>query len=1595
MKRILCWLCCILILMTCFIERHAFLSASPSVTAVVTDVYASGNWTVGCTVTANYKCYDFNGNPQTTDALVEWWRTSNLVSTDEKISESLSYTLTSEDKGGVYFTVTVSDSNGNDRIFYSPLYLCLDADKSATKPENKKLQIILTGGAQSFEPGATVRAVHNTSFLNGKDEGATSYMWRVKNSRNGSYTVRAYTPTYTITDEDYGKWLECAVTVKDVDGNESNRVTSIVFVGNCLDFDATVDSITGTYSKNANLINRLWYQSADLIYTYKNVNVSSIIDAHKIVKFDGFNLNLRNVASDLKISYSGNGTVWTDFPLTGTTNGNVNTLYTLEQVAKARYFKVSFKTDSSNYGIFYEAFPCMTAGGINKDFDADIESVGYGAQVDNDCLIISGIINGISAKALTESIVTMNAEAVVSCVDSYGLCVLDGDGIKLTSANIGNYFIKVDCGSVSQTYVLVAADNLKKIDFSNMPPNKKYTEESIGGVVTGYTKDIPGTAATYWYGSSTEIDNYSYAIREDVGGSAALKIVNNNNGKSEVASLWSGVSRIDSDGCYSFSFKVKPGNASYIKINGRPNTDISGPKFKNNFVEITAEGITVYNGAEFVRKSEFEKAEWHLVEVTLDYKNNLNSVWVDGVNYAGGVPFEIESGEYDKTGLLMNISIFQETGGGNDVNYIKDIVFNRIADVNTSVTAFLYGKKRVVLNKSDINAMLISGEKIVTSESTDEKKKQVDEYISCTTEQFDAIVENALPLALDERSAMEIQLCRLAQLYDSEGKPDYADKVYNALVKFANNHFVIKEKNTTVQFGEDGRNLQPIYPAIAYSLLADYSASAFDRIYNTDTRALIESWLKDTVEITYNQFSEYVAGNMTGFTVKHIAGIGTILTDPDIMRKAIYITDKVMAPELWFADGVWWEGTFSYAKQIYGNLKEVFPLISKFVDPQWYVDDFLNISLDGDDISLRYPMINAYEEAVEKAVNPDGTAIAVNDTHFTYSSVVDKNLPIKPENLNNVEFNHFGLFALNSGNTQNAQQVSLLISPILMGAPFSGGHYHGSFLTMTLWAAGQELLPDAGYPFQTENYRAFHTSAVAHNGSFIWDNDASNYAKYRYLSARPNLLRYDDGTQSGGNIQLIEAGQLMDPAMGVKDKRRLLMQIKTSENTSYVFDLQTLEGGDVHENFLRASEDEDVNVGVSAVKTGSTPNLGVYLSEREKGGLMAKQTLFTDADLYSGNDMNFYFEGARSGAKLNAFVKGVENSMVAFSNMPSLRRTGGDYLLRDEFSTKHFYQRREVTANDVTHFAAVYEGVSSAENTYVENVLWSETDDGVFALIDMGEYEDIICISDELTKKEFQGIIFEASVGWVRRTKNGKDIQCAYVNGGGKIYTDSGVLFCEDTFESEISFIDSDSSGKNGVVLENKLPEELVGKWANMTFSDGSGISYKIIDSDENTVYTHNDVGFEYDNQTSLFTSFPAKKHSSGSLRMAYEYKYADFSNRCISGDVKFKIINSSYGALRNYISVYENGLPFQKLNSDSTYTVSGYSDKESMLFAVVYDNSNIHKIFMSQNGEDIEFSVNKELFEPDENGMLHNIYVKCMLWDKNLVPLCKNILLI
>lgn len=897
--------------------------------------------------------------------------------------------------------------------------------------------------------------------------------------------------------------------------------------------------------------------------------------------------------------------------------------------------------------------------------------------------------------------------------------------------------------------------------------------------------------------------------------------------------------------------------------------------------------------------------------------------------------------------------------------------------------------------------MLTYSERVILRESTAQKREAVAAYIQCGAEEFSQAVQSQLPTSISQRSGMEIQLCRLAQLYVLDNEDSYAEKIYDALIKFANNHFEIKEGASLYSIGSDYSGVQPVYPAIAYSLLADYSTDSFDEKYGIDTRELIESWLYDTAELTYNYFVVKTTGNLTGYTVKHMAGLAVVLNNPLVMRWTIFIADKLMDPEMWLADGMWWEGSISYCTQTYGNLSEALPVIGRFKDPEGYEDKLLGLKLEGKSISSRYPMIQYASQAMGKLVNPDGTRITVHDTHASYNSVVGENLPIKENYLNNAEFNHFGLFALKTGDTNNAQQISLLFPPILSGMPFGGGHYHGNFLTMTLWAGGQDLLPDAGYPFQVSNHRYFHMSPVAHNGSWIYNNSANNYSNYSNKSSRSNLLRYDDGTGSDGNIQLIEAQQLMAEIMGIKDKRRLLMLIKTSQNTSYVFDLQNLKGGDVHENFLRGSEDEDITVSTDAQRTGTASNLGTYLKNGGKKGLMANETLFTDADIYSGdNGIDFSFIGD-SGATLNAFIKGTESTMVAFSSMPSLRRTGGSPALRDDFPTKHFYQRREVSENELTRFAGVYEGMASGDEAKVQSVEWRETDNAVFAVVNLGDYEDVICISDDFNEKKYAGIIFKTNIGWVRREKSTGKVENGYIYGGGEILTSSGKFSCKEDFVTDVVDTDRSLFGENSLVLADEVPDDLVGKWGNVTFSDGSGLSHKITDVSGSTAKINNDAGFELGNGVSRFTSFPAKQNSSGSLWMG-TVEHSSLSDRTVSGTVKYTAGYSYYGKpdkMETTIVVLENGSTFKSLKPNATYSISAMPATDYILFVAIFrcrdgEKERLISAYTAYGGDSVEFKSSNNWFAYLEDGSAPELQIECMVWNRALSQLCDAVIL-
>lgn len=461
------------------------------------------------------------------------------------------------------------------------------------------------------------------------------------------------------------------------------------------------------------------------------------------------------------------------------------------------------------------------------------------------------------------------------------------------------------------------------------------------------------------------------------------------------------------------------------------------------------------------------------------------------------------------------------------------------------------------------------------------------------------------------------------------------------------------------------------------------------------------------------------------------------------------------------------------------------------------------------------------------------------------------------------------------------------------------------------------------------------------------------------------------------------------------------MLVKTSQNTSYVLDLQNLKGGDVHENFLRGSEDENVTVSTDAQKSGTASNLGTHLKNSGKTGLMAGETLFTNADIYSSDDgIDFSFIGD-SGATLNAFIKGTDDTMAAFSSMPSLRRTGGDATLRNNFPTKHFYQRREVSENELTRFAGVYEGMGASDEAKVQGVEWHETDNAVFAAVNLGDYEDIICISDDFSEKTYSGIIFKTNIGWVRRKKDTGKVTNGYIYGGGEILTSSGKFSCKEDFVTDVVDTNRSLFGENSLILADEVPADLVGKWGNVTFSDGSGLSHKITGVSGNTVKINNDAGFELDNEVSHFTSFPAKQNSDGSLWLG-TVDLSSLSDRTLSGTVKYTTEYSYYGEpekMETAIVVLENGSTFKSLKPNTTYSISAVPVTDYILFAAVFrckdgKKERLISAYTAYGGDSIEFKSGNNWFATLADGSAPELQIECMVWNRSFSQLCDAVIL-
>ena len=443
----------------------------------------------------------------------------------------------------------------------------------------------------------------------------------------------------------------------------------------------------------------------------------------------------------------------------------------------------------------------------------------------------------------------------------------------------------------------------------------------------------------------------------------------------------------------------------------------------------------------------------------------------------------------------------------------------------------------------------------------------------------------------------------------------------------------------------------------------------------------------------------------------------------------------------------------------------------------------------------------------------------------------------------------------------------MTFSPISQGGPYRGGHYHGNFLGITLWGAGMELLPDAGYVTSQAAYRYPNQDVVFHNAGWVtsqnMDYTGDNTNKY----TRPSLLAYDPGDVSDKQVQLLEASEPGPVEDLVDIKRRLLMMVKIDGNRSYVLDLQRMKGGDAHENFLRASEEEDCDLSTSLELEEHGGTLADYLKSNPIG-LNTYRSYMSEPRSAEGDEaFDFTWKGQQSGSSLHVFMNGIENSEVYFSRIPTARRAGNKAELRDNYPGWHFYRRRLVNDTDITRYGAVYESYRDTQTALVKNVKWMDAEpydsQSIVCVVETEEYEDTIYISNDNVKRSANGYDFSGTTCMVRKNKDSQTAEWGYIYGEGQIVGNGIEVTGEEDKKFRIlSVSDSIKDGeKNEIKIEGSLSgnTSLNGVWARTIFGDKSGWGLKIKSIDQNTIETEQHPAFEITEEGAKMLFFPAK----------------------------------------------------------------------------------------------------------------------------------------
>lgn len=354
------------------------------------------------------------------------------------------------------------------------------------------------------------------------------------------------------------------------------------------------------------------------------------------------------------------------------------------------------------------------------------------------------------------------------------------------------------------------------------------------------------------------------------------------------------------------------------------------------------------------------------------------------------------------------------------------------------------------------------------------------------------------------------------------------------------------------EVGQEAYRIKPLLDAYALVLRTDALQVLSQELGEDAERRIVESLFLPALD--YALSFPVVYSNYDPYFWRLLVAAGRTLDRPDYVHRAVEWMERFVESQF-MADGFWKEVTLSYHQQVADSLSQALQALRGYSDPPGYVSPRTGRRFDNLDLQADIPFLDRILRLRNEWVYPNGSALPVQDTWANMKGTpqADAESTLLPS---------AGIARLASGQGMSQTQLYMMFTP-------KQGHDHYDPLNLTLFAEGQELLPDLGYTYT--RFKHFTLSGMGHNTVVVNSRDMTVSAESRLGGKLERLVTGD------GLFQAVRASEAAAyPETETYSREAWLVPFAgDGEGKGYVLDLFRVRGGDRHEYTLQGDANRD------------------------------------------------------------------------------------------------------------------------------------------------------------------------------------------------------------------------------------------------------------------------------------------------------------------------------------------------------------------------------------------------------------------------------------